>query len=235
MLMTLIFFGLIVWGLVVLWRGLPTSPNVQPVRSIGELDTFTRTGTVIDQQSRVETTVRTTTTGGSTLLMDGVGTRSAPTTSIASSSIEFIRLFLRDEQGAEFDVEIENPGFGIRPGHVVTILYAGNRRSQKYHPMAVANRTTNQCAVLHNRIEWLLIRRSTTLGCVALVVIPFLAMVVGGIFLDLLLGQDPRGHMGGRTSLGGLAFLVVVCALGLGWRRKERLKSEINAALQSEL
>lgn len=235
MLMTLTFFGLIVWGLVVLWRGLPSSPNIKPVRSIGELDTFARTGTVVDQQSRVETTIRTTTTGGSTLLADGVGTRSAPTTSIASSSTEIIRLFLRDDQGAEFDAEIENPGFGIRPGHVVTILYAGNRRQQKYHAMAVANRTTNQRAVLQNRIEWLLIRRSTTLGCMALIALPFFAMLVGGIFLDLVLGQDPRGHMGGSTSIGGLAFLSVAGALGLGWHRKERLNAEINAALQSQL
>lgn len=90
------------------------------------------------------------------MLADGVGTVLASTTSISSSAMEVIWILLRYDSGTEFDVEVENLNIGVRIGHTITALHAGDQTSQPGHAMAIANRTTNQSALPPYRVEWLI-------------------------------------------------------------------------------
>ena len=205
------------------------------IRNVEELHSFSRSGTVIDREIRTETSFHATTTGGSSLLIDGVGTVSPPTTSVSSSTSEIVRMFLRDDSGDEFDVELEDAGMGFRTGHRVIILYAGDKRSGLGRPMAVANLTTDQTAVLPHRVEELIHRRSATLGCLALAVIPFFSMLLGNVLATILLGETPRGHIGTGLLFGFLALLLVGFRLLRGRQRNERLKHDIIEVLHNHL
>jgi hypothetical protein len=235
MLMFIALFALIAVGLYFLVRGRKAFPDAPTVSSLSELHMFTKSGTVIDSQSRTETAYRSTTTGGSTLLADGIGTVSPPTTTTTASTVEVIRIFLREGNGAEFEAEVDNLGFGVRPGHEVTVIYAGDQASQQGHPMGLSNRTTNQSAILSHRVEWLLRRKSATLGCAALAVIPFLSMLFGGIVLNVVLGQDPRSNTGNGILVGIVVFAIIGIWLWRSRQQAERLKAEIVATLQRQL
>ncbi len=225
----------IAFGLYFLVRGNKAFPNAEPIGSLRELYAFTRNGEVLDVKSRTETTISATTTNGSTLLIDGVGTTSPATTTVRTSSVEVTRMFLRDDTGQEFQVELEDIGFGIRQGHRVVILYGGNIATQSGYPMAVANLTTNQSTVLPHRVEWLLRRRSTSLGCAALAIVPFLTMLFASVLIAAVQGGDPRQQMSSATLFGGVALLAVGALLLLGRQRTEKLKKDIISALDVRL
>jgi len=166
------------------------------VRKIGDLSLFDFTGTVIDQQNWVENTTTTTTSGGGGHVNQGSGHVSGPTTTTSTYSTEKLRMFLRLDSGREEEITLNDPGFGVRPGHRVSVIYAQNRADTHGRAVAAYDHSTQATKIYESAIRDLTASISLPLGCLMLMAIPSLAaMVVSGIGGSFgAMGQMSRGE-----------------------------------------
>lgn len=63
-------------------------------------------------------------------------------TSVSSSASEELRLFIRGEDGIEFEGRATNLGFGVRDGHQVSMVYVGAKGGDHPAPVGFINHTT---------------------------------------------------------------------------------------------
>lgn len=157
--------------------------DVGTIKAIDQLYMFTKVGTVVGNQNWSETSISTTTTtsGGGGYMHQGSGfiSPSSSSTTTSSSTTEQLRLFIREDDGDEFEAKFSEPGFGVREGHRVTVVYAGDQASQRGYPMGLANHSTNQSKIFKQRANWIIKQIGQTMGCAAVGAFLVLAIVLG--------------------------------------------------------
>lgn len=133
-----------------------------PSRTLEELQTSVRTGTVVDSNLWSETrfTSTTQTSGGGGHIHGGTGYVAAPqsTTTVNSHAVENLRLFVREDDGTEFDASFSELGFGARNGHRVSVIFAAFPNDQGAlapQPMALVNHSTQKHKMLWGRVSWI--------------------------------------------------------------------------------
>lgn len=173
--------------------------NVGKIKTIDQLYMFTRVGTIEGSQNWSETSISTTTTtsGGGGYMHQGSGfiSPASSSTTTSSSTTEKLRLFVREDDGDEFEAKFSEPGFGVREGHRVTIVYAGDQASQAGYPMALVNHSTNQSKVFAERSNWIVDQIGKLLGCAAVGAFLVLAVVLGMAagFAGIIVAAAPLG------------------------------------------
>lgn len=176
--------------------------NVGKVAAVEDIYSFTRTGIVQDSHSRMDTSVSTTTshTGGY---------NSRATTNTSVSSTEMLRIFVRqDGDKGEFEAEFADPAFGVREGHHVTVVYAGDQASQAGYPMALVNHSTERHQIFAKRTEWIINRTNQWMGCLTLIGLP---LIVALLFMAMTPDLFVIGFVMGLIGTGIWMF---------GWKRK---------------
>lgn len=197
--------------------------DVGTIKAIDQLYLFTKVGTIVGNQNWSETSISTTTTtsGGGGYMHQGSGfiSPSSSSTTTSSSTTEQLRLFIREDDGDEFEAKFSEPGFGVREGHRVTIVYAGDQASQRGYPMALANHSTNQSKVFTQRANWIIKQIGQTMGCAAVAAFVILAIALGAV--------------------AGIAGVIVAAApLGLllyKYRQNVALANSISGAVSEEM
>jgi hypothetical protein len=177
----------------------------------------------------VETNTTVTTTGGSGTVVNGNGNISGPSTTTHTSSTEMVRMFVREDSGTEFDVSLPDLGFGVREGHRVSFIYAGNQASRRGYPMAVINHTTRKSEVLKSRVSWI---SRDALGCVWFFVAFAVSVFVGWVLMSML---EPFSQAFAAITafsvMFGAPFFAIVPVNG----KRKRLQQAILARLEQEV
>lgn len=145
--------------------------TVQRLTKPEELYVFTKTGTVVGNQVWSQTSISSTSGGGGGHLHQGSGYVSAPTISLSSSSTEKLRIFVREDDGTEFEEEFNGLGFGFRDGHRVTVLYAGDQQSQRGYTAGVINHSTSNQRLFQSSVERILPQKNGFVGFLKLAVL----------------------------------------------------------------
>ncbi|WP_374525893.1 hypothetical protein [Sphingopyxis sp.] len=175
--------------------------DVGMIKTIDELYMFTKVGMIAGSQNWSETSISTTTTtsGGGGYMHQGSGFISPASTSTttSSSTTEQLRLFVREDDGDEFEAKFSEPGFGVREGHRVLIVYAGDQASRRGYPMALANLSTNQSKVFTQRAGWIIKQIGQAMGCAAVGAFLVLAVVLGMVagFVGVIIAAAPLGFL----------------------------------------
>lgn len=209
---------------------------MRKISEIEQLDLFTRTGVVVGHQNWAETSVSTSTSGGGGMVYNGTGHIGATTTTVSSRTAEKLRVFIRDDDGAEIEVNFTDPGFGVREGHRVTFVFAKHRDEELGHAMGVVNHSTQVSAVLGNRINWITPEMSSAIGC-GLLLLPLLAAGFLGPVVDAILFGKNEGV--GYLIVGGAALFFavrrgkVLAGNGLRAQALARLQDEVRKVAAS--
>lgn len=155
--------------------------NPQYITSPDQIYVFTRTGKVVGHDVWSETHVTGQSTGGGGYLHNGSGHISSPSLRLSSQIKENQRIFIRKEDGIEFELQEQNLGFGVRENHTVSVIYAGDSVSKIGYPVVVINHSTNSEKIFHERASSLVKGADSFLGCLMVVFIPLLATLVAFI------------------------------------------------------
>lgn len=175
--------------------------DVGTIQSIDQLYMFTKVGTIAGSQNWSETSISTTTTtsGGGGYMHQGSGfiSPSSSRTTTSSSTTEQLRLFIREDDGDEFEAKFSEPGFGVREGHRVTVVYAGDQGSQRGYPMALVNHSTNKSKVFTQRAGWLVKQIGQAMGCAAVGAFFVLAVILGMVagIIGIIIAAAPLGFL----------------------------------------
>ena len=191
---------------------------VAKVSSANDLYVFTRSGQVVDCQ----TSHRTHVSGGG----DHHGVR------INSSTTEQLRLFLREADGGEVEVQFDSPGLGVRQGNRVSVVYAGHRQTRSGYPVGMVNHDTGRWMVSQAQIQRVPAYVNLLWGCL-LVPVAMFAGAMAGIAVGLLLGtlSGVSGEALRSWSLAGfvlgpvlalVASLILLASIGSRNARRTR-------------
>ena len=203
---------LLIWGIVEKAResGGSTGVAIAPLAKTDDLDIFQLSGTVVGIQSRtvINSTFRSSTSGGGGYLYQGTGTVFAPQsyTSSSTSSIEVVRYFIKDDAG-EFSFELNNPPLAVRESHRLSTVYAGNSTSStKGLLVAVVNHDTGKSFLLPYSagVEQLVKHEMRISGWLLLA----MAAVIFFLFFVLAGGSDAQPLSGLFSFLSSAAALV---------------------------
>lgn len=133
-----------------------------PARTLEQLQASVRSGTVVGSQQWTETSFSSTTStsGGGGHIHNGSGYVSAPqsSTTVRSRAIEFLRVFVREDDGTEFEATFSELGFGVRDGHRVSVVFAAfpdDSGALDPRPMALVNHSTRKHKMLWGRVGWI--------------------------------------------------------------------------------
>lgn len=210
--------------------------EIAKITSLDQLHIFEKSGTIAALQHWVETNTTVTTTGGSGTVVNGNGNISGPSTTTHTSSTEMVRMFVREDGGTEFDVSLPDLGFGVREGHRVSFIYAGDQASRRGYPVAVVNHTTRKSEVLKSRVSWIC---HDALGCAWFGLTFFGAMVLSVSLAEALiyaihpLNALLAGVVGTLTWVGGP--IVAITALASFNKKRKRLHQAILTRLEQEV
>ena len=210
--------------------------DIAKITSLDQLYVFERSGTTAALQHWVDTNTTVTTTGGSGTMVNGTGNISGPTTTTRTSSTEMVRIFVREDDGGEFDASLPDLGFGVREGHRVSVVHAGDQASRRGYPMAVVNHTTGKSKIVASRIRWI---SHDALGCASSGLTFFGAMVLSVSLAEALiyaihpLNALLAGVVGILTWVGGPIFALG--ALASVNKKRKRLRQSILARLEQEV
>lgn len=121
--------------------------------SIDDLQTVTKTGVIVSCREWSETQVH----GGSAQKTSHIGPEGGsvtlPGVSISSTTRDRLHIFVRPDDGPEFDQTFVNPGVGVREGHTVSIVYVPNESGE---PVALVNHDTAKSRIYEGRVQGLL-------------------------------------------------------------------------------
>lgn len=210
---------------------------MRKISEIEQLDLFTRTGVVVGHQNWAETSVSTSTSGGGGMVYNGTGHIGATTTTVSSSTAEKLRVFIREDDGAEIEVNFTDPGFGVREGHRVTFVFAKHRDEELGHAMGVVNHSTQVRAVLEDRLSWITPQMSPARGCALVLLLPFLAAGFIGPVVDAILFGTNQGVgyllVGGAALFFGIRRAKALSGKDLRARALARLQDEVRKVAAS--
>lgn len=125
---------------------------------IEELQLVTRSGTVLANQTWSQTHVHGHSSGSSQYVGPQGGHIDLPSVQVSSTSSDRVRLFVRDDEGREFEASFTNPGVGVREGNRVSIVYSGSQAaspeelvSEDRRIAALVNHSTGKSRVYEGR------------------------------------------------------------------------------------
>lgn len=211
------------------------------ILSIEDLRTVTKGGVIVSCRAWSETHV----SGGSAQKTSHLGPQGGsvtmPGVSITSTTSDKIHLFIRQEDGREFDQTFVNAGVGVREGHRVSIIYVPDEDGE---PLALVNHDTGKSRIYEGRVPRLLrapsaplIARLTQIYMIALLPLHLLTYYWG--FTGKLNHLEPVfGRAGGffewmllNAVLIGVLFLLPMLAPGVA----SGLKAEVVAAIKRKV
>jgi len=125
----------------------------EKILSIEDLTTVARTGVVVKVREWSETHVN----GGSAQQTSNIGpqggTVTSPEVRISSTVSDRLHVFVRQDDGREFDQTFVNPGVGLREGHRISIVYVPDEDGE---PLALINHHTGKSRIYEGRVSPLL-------------------------------------------------------------------------------
>jgi len=74
-------------------------------------------------------------------------------TNVSSSASEEMRLFIQEDDGREFEARATNPGFGVRDGHRVSVVYVGSSQDQGRTPVGLINHSTGNSRLFEGDVK----------------------------------------------------------------------------------
>lgn len=151
----------------------------------------------------LETHVHGSSTGGGGHIGPTGGHVEAPKVSISSSTSERMHLFVQEDDGTEFDIQLTDPAVGVREGHRVSLLYAHGRTADPWMIGALVNHTTKTPKVYTGRLK----------GMVSVPSPPFVSMVVKIASLGVLPVFALTVYLWFTGGLSLLAFVGIWAAL----------------------
>ncbi len=160
------------------------------------------------------------------------GYQPSTTTRVSLHSSEQLRIFVRQENGKEFEASFDEPGFGVREGHKVSVVFAGDKSVG--YPAGLVNHSTDNSKAFQDVVAETVVQKPNQLiGCAALVAFPIFAYVglallsmSTGLFWDDVY-QRPSGMMFFLT------FIAFLAAVGLLAKRNRSHKALIKAVLDA--
>jgi|SRR5215217_2971250 len=168
------------------------------ISQVADLKTYTRTGTVVSCRMGLDHHFHGSSTGGGGHIGPTGGHIEAPQVSISSSTSERMHLFVQQDDGTEFDIQLTNPGVGVRDGHRVSLLYAHGRTPDPWMIGALVNHTTKTSKVYTGRLKGMVsvppsAFESMVVRIARLAVLPVFALTVylwftGGLGLFAFIG-----------------------------------------------
>lgn len=123
------------------------------ISALEELVIEVRTGLVVGNQnwSQANVNVHTTTHH------DAATGHGRSDTNVSSTSTEQLRLFVRDDNGSEFEIRAHNVGFGFMEGHRVSAVYLASthdsRRSDADNLVGLINHSTSKHSLFNNSVR----------------------------------------------------------------------------------
>lgn len=138
-----------------------------------ELHIYARTGTVVADRAWGRST------GGGYIDSRGGG-------SIHISNTDVTRLFVKDDNGQEFDTELQNTSVVAREGHRVTCVYATMGKSDVSHGVAFINHGTGRWEIFDKNLNPLLGIYNMG-GCCLMVVISLVSIFVMPVYAAVVI------------------------------------------------
>ena len=152
---------------------------IAKVKSADEITYFTKSGTVLDGQN-----------SSTTRVYGGGGQNNSPV-HISSSTTQHLHLFVRQDDGKEFDTTFDNIGVAVRAGHRVSVIFAMPKHDDGGYSTGLVVHDTGRTAVCRNTAEMLVKRFNPLLGVGIFIVAPFIIL---GILLALTGNRDAGGY-----------------------------------------
>lgn len=143
--------------------------------SIDEVEYFTKTGVVLDSRS------------SSTTHVHGGGGQNNTAVRISSSTTNHLHLFVRQDNGNEFDTRFDDLDVAVRTGHRVSVVYAGLKSSKKGYSTGLVVHDTDRSGTCRNTANSLVKRFNSLIGAAMVIFIPF-------IIAPILGNQDNWGY-----------------------------------------
>lgn len=201
-----------------------TTNRLDAITDIAHLDTFTKSGIVVDHQTESKTQVYGSVTNGHGR--------------ISSSTTDYQTLFVRRNDGSEFSTVLQDFSVQARTGSRVSIIYAGHRGSDSGWVAGFLNHDTGRQDIRSETIESL--APTPRSGCLQIVVPIIAFMIFGKVALTAL------GFGGYNSSLAlvlTLAWIASPFVSFIYMRRRGRrlaqnathLQSQIKSAIQRQI
>lgn len=184
------------------------------VSSIDEIKYFTKTGVVLDSRS------------SSTTHVHGGGGQNNTAVRISSSTTNHLHLFVRQDNGNEFDTSFDDLGVAVRTGHRVSVIYAGLKESKTGYSTGLVVHDTDRSGVCTNTANSLVKRFNSLLGVAIFIVGPFIIL---GILL-LLTGNRDAGGYYWLFGVAGVSFYLFT-----KWQHSNSVRDAIVNGVQAEI
>lgn len=140
--------------------------------------------------------------------------------SVSISNTDVTRLFVKDDNGQEFETELQNTSVTAREGHRVTCVYATSNKTSSSPGVAFINHTTGRSETFDKNVNSLLGSYNLN-GCGVVAVILLLSIFVLPVFAPFLIFL-------------GIPIGILVAVLGNKGRRQAR-RQEILARIRNEV
>lgn len=138
------------------------------VKSTGEVKYFTKSGTVLDGQSSATTHVH-----------GGGGQNNSPV-HISSSTTRHLHLFVRQDNGKEFDTTFDNIGVAVRAGHRISVVFAMSKNDDGGYATGLVVHDTGRTAICKATANSLVKRFNEWLGLAIGIFLPFMLAYIFG-------------------------------------------------------
>lgn len=203
----------------------------QQITNVDDLRTETLTGTVIAAKVWSETRVHGGAKAESTYVPAGGGHVSTPEVTISSTTTEKLHLFIKRDDGREFDQRFVHAGLGLREGNRVSIVYVPKIGGE---PMALVNHDTSKSRIYENRIPGLTTTTYSSAGKKVASTIVSWAILAGFLALAYF---GFSGELSGSELLSYSGILIAgwILAILLGPKVPEGLRDRIKATIQQRV
>lgn len=114
----------------------------------------------------------------STTSVHGGGGQNNTPVHISSTTTTKLHLFVREDDGTEFDNNFIDSDVAVRTGHRVSVVFVGRKGANSGYAAALAVHATGRTAVFPARVENFIARMEPWLGCLAVVGIAIAAATV---------------------------------------------------------
>lgn len=192
------------------------------IDSIDEIHSFAVTGDVMHSETWSRQQISASSSGGGGNIGPYGGRIDAPRVSITSRSSDVQRFFIkRETDGREFEVELTDSEFTVRPGHRITALWVGDATSKRCHVMGAYNHQTRIRSAFTNRLAWIIPTPPSSCAfiCLGLGIAAGLMLY---IFVRAVEGAYDEVSAAVPVSLLLFAFAVAVAPIVIASRRSSR-------------
>lgn len=207
-------------------RKAPDPQKSNKISDVADLAIFDKRGQIVGTHERtsLHTTTTTSTTGGSGYVHPTYGGHvSAPstTTTTSTTSKHHQTLFIRKEDGTEFEEKFIDLDFPVRDGTHVAIVYAGDRWSNRGYSVAAVNLDTGRWEMAGSRVDWIVMGKPT-------------AQLWMWVML-VLLARVAMAFVAGTSFMVGIVLgLAIAIFLAWRWWRKRAL-AELKTTVVSRI